>query len=106
MSRKDRQHIRDAHRRNLRWYILRMLDAARRYGVSETTMLRALTDAHLSPTPSEIRDELTYLDDCGLLTLEREGPEWAAKIKPAGTDIVNYDADCPKGIGRPPQYLD
>ena len=103
---RDRQHIIDAHRRNIRWYILKIADLGRRHGVAETTVLRALTDSHLSPSPNEVRDEMVYLEDCGFLKLDRDGPQWGARITATGMDVVNYDADCPKGIGRPPLYAD
>lgn len=101
-----KKHLQDAHRRNMRWYILSVADAARTYGVSETTTLRALTDAKLSPTPSEIREEATYLKRRGLIDIDEADNLWNFTITADGTDIVNYDEKCPKAIGRPEKHWD
>lgn len=99
-------HLQDAHRRNMRWYILSIADAGRRLGVSETTTLRALTDAKLSPTPSEVRDEATYLERKGLIKIDKDDQLWNFTITALGIDIVNYDEKSPKGIGRPEKHWD
>ena len=96
-----KKHLEDAHRRNMRWYILSISDAGRTLGVSETTTLRALTDAKLSPTPSEIRDEATYLERAGFLEIDKADGVWNFTVTAKGIDIVNYDTECPKSIGRP-----
>ncbi|MBL4869775.1 MAG: hypothetical protein JKX72_02350 [Robiginitomaculum sp.] len=101
-----KKHLQDAHRRNMRWYILSLADAGRVVGVSETTALRALTDAKLTPTPSEIREEATYLERRGLIKIDETGPEWGFTITADGMDIVSYDEDCPSSIGRPEKHWD
>ena len=99
-----KQHLRAAHKRNIRWRILALADAGRVYGVSETTVLRALTDANLGPTPTEIREEATYLARKGLIDILEDHSEWAFRVTAEGTDIVNYDASAPRSIGRPEKY--
>jgi DNA-binding transcriptional ArsR family regulator len=93
-----------AQRESVRWTILRALDAGRPLSVSEALLSRTLNDASLHVTPSQLRRELDYLADAGLIDLVRERPVWSADLTTRGVDVVEYTIAAPPGINRPPQY--
>lgn len=49
----------------------------------------------------ELRRELDYLMECGLLTIAEEHETWRLKLTREGIDLVQYTTSCPPGIGRP-----
>lgn len=95
-----------AKREELRWRILRVLDAGRPEPVPETIILRALSDAALSATPSELRRELDYLENRKMVDIHGRGtsPVWTAELTHLGVDLVEYTVPCNPGIARPPKY--
>lgn len=96
----DRARIRD-----LRWRILKVLDAGRPQRVGERLILSVLCDADLQVTPRELRRELDYLRDHQLVELEGErSPDWKAALTGQGVDVVGYDAEAPAGVARPEQW--
>jgi hypothetical protein len=91
-------------REEARWRILRVLDAGRPFGCNETIIWRALHDVRLPFTMMEVRRELSYLYDLGLVELiDRDTDTWAAKLTAKGVDLVEYNIAAPPGIARPPQ---
>ena len=95
-----------AEREEMRWRILRVLDAGRPLAVSETVVLRALGDAALAASPAALRRELDYLRDKGLIELSGEdGPVWAAALTGAGVDVIEYAAPAPVGVARPGKWF-
>lgn len=101
---KDLIDIARAERENLRWIILSALWRAEPYGTNEHVLLRTAQDMPLRITPDQLRRELSYVAGLGLITLNVSNPLWSAKITPSGSDVVDYRADCPAGIARPPQW--
>lgn len=98
-------HPAQAQRESLRWTILLALNYARPVGASETIVLRTVQDIPIHITSLELRKELDYLAGMGFIELRREDREtWYAKITPSGIDLVEYQTDCPPGIGRPKKY--
>jgi hypothetical protein len=88
-----------------RWRILRILDSGRPVGANETLIFRVLHDVKIPFTLHQVRRELTYLRDLDLVEiLDEETETWSAKLSPAGVDIVEYTAECPRGIARPNKY--
>ena len=91
-----------AERELCRWLILVALDAADDLGATEAMLASALREALPLLSPQTLRHEARYLAGRSLirLTLD-EGHPWRASITAAGTDIVEYRADCPASIARP-----
>jgi|YelNatPaOPRAMG01_1025707.scaffolds.fasta_scaffold12696_9 hypothetical protein len=97
--------IEQKQREEARWRILRVVDAGRPIPVSEQIVWRVLSDIKLSFTLTQVRRELTYLRDLGLLELEGEDAEtWFARLTASGVDVVEYNKDCPAGVARPRKY--
>jgi len=91
-----------ARREELRWMILQSLYAAQPVGASEAIIRNAIDPCIPDLTIIELRRELDYLADRGLLTIsERDRPIWFAKINWHGVQIVEYNDDCLPGIARP-----
>lgn len=92
-----------AEREYLRWVILLALWHARPYGTTEGVILGACRDIPLRVTQDEVRRELASLAKRGLVQVT-EGPVWQAEITAAGEDVVDYRAEAPAGIARPPRW--
>ena len=92
-----------ARREEIRWRLLVGLDAGRPYPVNERILFRLLHDVQLPLTPNELRRELDYLKDRGLVSLVGEAEnDWNAELTRHGVDVVEYTVDCQPGIARPP----
>jgi hypothetical protein len=92
-------------REEARWRILRVVDAGRPVAVCEQIVWRVLTDIKLGLSLNQVRRELSYLRDLGLLELEGEDSDiWFAKLTAPGVDVVEYTAKAPAGIARPRKY--
>lgn len=91
-----------AERELCRWLILVALDAAEEIGVTESMLQSALREALPFLPPPTLRHEVRYLAGLHYIQLHvAEGRPWRASITPAGTDIVEYRAECPASIARP-----
>ena len=93
----------DRHvREEARWLILRTLYMARPVGAPESLILRGLTGADLPVTMTNIRNELHYLADKGLIALDtKRRAGWHAKLSAYGVDVCEHAKDAPVGITRP-----
>ena len=87
-------------RYEIRWRMLSLLAAGRPVGISRGLMLRALDDANLMLLDNELDQEAAYLIAKGLAEWESEH---LLTITADGVDVVEYNADAPTGVGRPPQ---
>lgn len=97
--------IEKAHREEIRWRILQVLNAGRPLPVVESLVLRTLQDVSLPVTPQSLRRELDYLADRKLVNLSgRQSDTWLASLTHYGVDIVEYTADCFPGIARPSKW--
>jgi len=93
-----------ARREEIRWRILRALDAGRPLPVAETLLFRVLFDVSLSLSAQELRRELDYLSKSKLVTLiQNSGDPWLVELTEQGIECVEYSIPCPPGIARPPQ---
>jgi hypothetical protein len=93
-----------ARREEIRWRILRALDAGRPLPVAETLLFRVLSDVSLSLSAYELRRELDYLSKSKLVTLiQNSGDPWLVELTEQGIECVEYSIPCPPGIARPPQ---
>lgn len=95
-----------ARRENIRWYILVAVNAGRPEPVAEGLILSAIQAIPIHCTAAELRRELDYLLDRGLVELKRgEFMPWSADLTRAGVDVVEYTVDCDPGIARPKKYF-
>ena len=94
-----------ARREELRWMILRALNAAQPVGTAEAVLLQAILPVVPDVTCLEIRRALDYLAERDLVTVTREDtPVWFAKINRHGIDVVEYTVSCQPGIARPKRW--
>lgn len=94
-----------SRRETLRWLILLTLNSARPIGAGELLVMEAVRQAQPDVTPREIRLELDYLRDRGLVKLEDgDVPQWFAELTRDGVDVVEYTVECDPGIARPKKY--
>jgi hypothetical protein len=101
----DGLDIEQRQREEARWRILRVVEAGRPVPVSEQIVWRVLTDIKLSLSLNQVRRELSYLQDLGLLELEGEDNDiWFAKLTAQGVDVVEYTLKAPAGVARPRKY--
>lgn len=97
--------LQKARREELRWLILLALNAARPMGTSEAVIKNAIEPVILDITQHEIRNELDYLEERKLITIDhKDTPSWFAKINRYGIDVVEYTVPCDPGIKRPREY--
>ncbi len=92
-------------RETARWYILVCVNAGRPHPVAEPLILSTLQGIPLQVSARDLRRELDYLEDRGLLTLARnEAAPWSAEITRDGVDLVEYTTPLQPGIARPKKY--
>lgn len=94
-----------ATREQVRWRILKALDAGRPLPVSELIVMDVLQDSSLPVTPHGLRRELDYLEDRKLITISNKTrPVWNAELTHYGVDLVEYTVECFPGIARPARW--
>ena len=92
-------------REQLRWLILETLNQARPIGANEGLILNVVNEVQGQVTHLELRKELDYLNDRGLVTITGKGTAiWHAELSRDGVDVVEYTVDCDAGIARPRKY--
>ncbi len=94
-------------RETLRWLILATLNAARPLGAAEPLILSAIAGIPFRVTALELRRELGYLEERGLVSIDpasKEQPAWHGKLTRAGVDVTEYTVACDPGIARPRKY--
>ena len=80
------------------------INAGQDIGVTDAMVLAVVRVAHPETTVQFVRKELGYLEQRGLVTLERPPVRpWRAKLTARGRDVVDYTVDCAAGIDRPPK---
>lgn len=94
-----------ARREQIRWLILVATNAGRPEPVAEALILGAIQAVPVQCTALELRKEMDYLEDRGLVELERlEGSPWTVELTRHGVDFVEYTIDAQPGIARPKKY--
>lgn len=93
-----------AEREVTRWTILVALWHARPYGADENLLLNAARDSLLRVTADMIRAEMVSLEKRGLVSVNRAGPIWWAEISALGEAVVEYRAEAPVDVFRPPKW--
>jgi predicted ArsR family transcriptional regulator len=92
-------------RESLRWLILLTLNNARPVGAYEMPILAVAQSEYLDATPMEIRRELDYLNDRGLVSVRKQPDgKWFSELTRHGVDIAEYTVDCEPGVARPAKY--
>ena len=93
--------IEQLQREDARWKMLRVIDAGRPVGVNESIVRRVLSDLSLPFSQADLRRELAYLRDLGLIEIGEVDGEQFAKATAASVAVVEYTAPAPAGIARP-----
>lgn len=92
-------------REQVRWLILDTLNAARPLGANEHLLLSTIREVIADVTPRDLRRELDYLEERGLVRLRNHDvPAWQAELTRDGIDVAEYTVECDRGIARPPKY--
>lgn len=93
-----------AEREALRWIILSALWHGRPYGVNEHVLTMTVRDIPLRVTADQVRAEMVALEKRGLVKVGRDGPLWWAELTAEGEAVVDYRAEAPADIARPPRW--
>jgi hypothetical protein len=93
--------IKQLRREDARWKMLRIVRAGRPVGVNESMIRRVLSDLDLPFSQDELRRELGYVRDLGLIDIGEADGEWFGKATAQGVNVVEYTAPAPAGIARP-----
>jgi hypothetical protein len=89
-------------RETIRWFILVALDVSRPAGCYTEVLLSVVQGTWPDATHLEVRREVDYLEDLGLLEVRRDPTDrWYAEPTANGVDVAQYAVDCPPGIKRP-----
>jgi hypothetical protein len=92
-------------REDIRWQSLLTLNNARPIGAYEELVLSVIRSTYPDVTLLELRRELHYLADRGLVDLVKEpSGRWFADLTRLGVDVAEYTVDCDPGIARPIKY--
>ncbi|MBF0546212.1 MAG: hypothetical protein HQM08_17345 [Candidatus Riflebacteria bacterium] len=83
----------------LRGRILKALHVVGRLGAAESLVRKSLNAAGFTVLPGELRNQLNYLQEKGLITIQDpERETWVLHISPAGTDVIEKNVKAPPGI--------
>lgn len=92
-------------REMMRWNIILTLNNARPIGAAEELVLSVVQAISPDATQVEVRRELDYLEERGLVKIKREpNGHWLAELTRHGVDLAEYTVDCDPGIARPTKY--
>jgi len=95
----------EVHRREvLRWILLRLADRSRPIPLQEALAQRALHDVSYVVSEKELRQLTTYLEQKGMLTVDRQANQWQFTPTADGVDVCEYAIECPVGICRPEKF--
>jgi hypothetical protein len=89
-------------RESLRWFLLTALNHARPQGMYTEALLPIMQSVYPDATHLEIRTELDYLQERGLVEIAKDPTDrWFARLDRYGIDVVEYTVPCDPGIARP-----
>ena len=98
MTRQELQRLESG-----RWFLLEAVDAHREMGVTDEMVAHIMAALLPDYDRAWCRREAAYLEDKGLVGIERhEVRSWRYRLTAAGRDVVDYVVECPAGIFRPP----
>lgn len=92
-------------RESMRWNLINTLNKFRPYTTPEQRVFEVMTAIYPDATALEVRRELDYLADRGLVALEKQpSGTWYADLTRDGIDVAEYTVSCDPGVGRPEKY--
>lgn len=99
---RRKQALRLRHLESGRWLMIVAIGEAGYVGATEEMILQAIVE-HWPETTSEwIRNQLNYLEDKGLVKIEKhEVKQWRVVLAHYGHDVRDYVVPVPLGIRRP-----
>ncbi|AFY60343.1 hypothetical protein [Synechococcus sp. PCC 6312] len=96
------QALQNAHTEDVRWRLLSILNIVPSRPRAESTLSFDLIAAGLPVTDTELRSELDYLEELGLVRYEADQLDRRQySIRAYGRDVAEYRVACPPGIRRP-----
>ena len=92
-------------RESMRWNLINTLDKARPHTSNEQFLLEVMRAIYPDATTLEVRRELDYLEDRGLIVIKKSPSGlWFADLTRHGVDLAEYTIVCDAGIARPEKY--
>jgi predicted component of type VI protein secretion system len=89
-------------RESIRWFLLVAANVSRPQGVYVEGMLPVVRAVYADATENEVKRELDYLEDRGLVKIQRDGMDrWFVDLTRHGIDLVEYTTQVEPGIARP-----
>lgn len=91
-----------ARREAVRWHLLQIANVHRPQAISLVAMLQIIHTVYPDATSVELRRQLDYLEERGLVKIARDPLDnWFVELNRWGVDVVEYTVDCDPGIARP-----
>lgn len=92
-------------REHMRWMLILTLNNARPIGCHDEVALATVQAVYPDATQMEVRRELDYLAERGLVELDKQPDgRWFARLNRHGVDVAEYTVTCEPGIARPAKY--
>lgn len=89
-------------REALRWHLLATANVARPSGMYTEALLSVMQSVYPDATHMEVRRELDYLEERGLVRIQRDPMDrWMVELTRHGVDVVEYAVAVEPGISRP-----
>ncbi len=89
-------------RENIRWHLLTIANVSRPEGVYTEAMLPVIQAVYIDATEKEVRRELEYLEERGLVKIKADPlGRWFVELQRHGIDLVEYTVEIEPGIARP-----
>ena len=86
----------------IRWLLLYTIDQTRPQGIYTEALLAIMQGTYQDATHREIRRELDYLEERGLVHIAKDPLDrWFVKLDRYGIEVVQYTCPCDPGISRP-----
>jgi hypothetical protein len=94
--------IRRIIREDMRGRILQALYLGQPFGLNEAVVQAIVSDIFQTATEIEVRRELDYLEERGLITIgDKHRQAWFAKLTRGGVDVFERTVPCDPGIRLP-----
>jgi predicted MarR family transcription regulator len=98
MTASDLRRVEQAKTEEFRWRLLKLAHIAGLRGLTDGLVLRALGDFLPGLDFEQIHQALAYLEDKGLVEVQRRSAQWSYTITALGTDCCEGNTECPVGI--------
>lgn len=95
-------NIARARRGAIRWHLLSAVNVSRPMGIYTEALLSIIQSVYPDCTHQELRKELDYLEERGLVKIKRDPMDrWFVDLTRGGVDVAEYTVECDPGIDRP-----